>query len=60
MISAKDGDTIFVKFSENESLNDLQNVLETYEIKSAFVSGFGRLRVLEGHEKIVDAREAIV
>jgi len=60
MISAKEKDLVLVKLSDNETVNDLQNVLETYEIKSAIVRGFGSLKVIECEDKIVDAGESII
>jgi len=60
MISAKEKEIVLVKLSDNETLNDLQNVLETYEIKSAIVRGFGNLKVIECEDRIVDAGESII
>jgi hypothetical protein len=60
MISAKEKEIVLVKLSDNETLNDLQNVLEAYEIKSAIIRGFGSLKVIECEDKIVDAGESII
>ncbi len=60
MISAREEDIIFLKFSKNENFNDLQNVLETYRIKSGFLEGFGELKCVETEEGIIDVKKAII
>ncbi len=59
MISAKEGKEIFLKLSKNENFNDLQNAVETYEIKSGILQGFGELTHIETEDGIVDLKEAI-
>lgn len=60
MISAREDNTIFLKLSKNENFNDLQNIAETYEIKSGFLEGFGELKCIETEEGIVDVKKAII
>ncbi len=60
MISAREEDIIFLKFSKNENFNDLQNILETYRIKSGFLEGFGELKCVETEEGIIDVKKAII
>jgi hypothetical protein len=60
MISAKEREIVLVKLSDNETFNDLQNVLEAYEIKSAIVRGFGSIKAIECEDKIIDAGDAII
>ncbi|MBN2095601.1 MAG: hypothetical protein JW727_06130 [Candidatus Aenigmarchaeota archaeon] len=60
MISAKERDTLFIKLSGNESLNDLQNAIEVHEITSGTLRGFGNLKVMEGENKIVDGGDGII
>jgi hypothetical protein len=60
MISAKEKEIVLVRLSDNETLNDLQNVLETYDVKSAIVRGFGNLKVIECSDRIIDAGESII
>jgi hypothetical protein len=60
MISAKEKEIVLVKLSDNETLNDLQNALEAYDIRSAIIRGFGNLKIIECGERIVDAGESII
>lgn len=60
MISAKEKEIILVKMAENENLNDLQSLIEAYEIDSAIVRGFGQVKVVEAENKIANGGQAII
>lgn len=47
MISASEGDIVFLKLGENENLENLENILEAYEINSGFLEGFGKVKYIE-------------
>ncbi len=59
MISAKEDKKIFLKLSKNESLNELQNAIEAYEIKSGILEGFGKLAQVETENGAVEVEDAI-
>ncbi len=58
MISAKEGNIIFLKLSRNETLEDLMNLIETYGIKSGVLEGHGKLRYIEYKEGLIDIEDA--
>jgi len=60
MISAREGNIVFLKLSKNENLNDLQNLIETYEIKSGFLEGFGEFKIVETESGIIEVKKAII
>ena len=60
MISAREGNIVFLKLSKNENFNDLQNLIETYEIKSGFLEGFGKLKYIETEEEVIDIEDVIL
>ncbi len=58
MISAKEGNIVFLKLSRNDTLDDLINLIETYEIKSGVLEGYGKLRYIEYKEGLIDVEDA--
>jgi hypothetical protein len=60
MISAREGDHIFLKLSDNENSNDLQSLLEAYGINSGMIHGFGQIKAVETSEQILDGGDALL
>lgn len=54
MISAREGNIVFLKLGEGENMNSLLNTLETYEVDSGIVEGFGELKVVREEKGISD------
>ena len=60
MISAREGNIIFLKLGEGENMNSLLNTLETYEIYSGFADGFGKLKVVREQKGLSDSMQFIL
>ncbi len=60
MISAREGNIIFLKLGEGENMDSLLNTLEPYEVDSGIVEGFGRLKVVREKKEISDPMEFIL
>ncbi|OYT43281.1 MAG: hypothetical protein B6U88_01430 [Candidatus Aenigmarchaeota archaeon ex4484_56] len=60
MISAKEGNIVFLKLSKNDNINDLQSLAETYEIKAGFLEGFGKLRYIETEDGVINVDNVVL
>jgi hypothetical protein len=60
MISARENNTILLKFGRGEDINVLQNVLESYNVKSGYLEGFGEIESIESEKGVSAAGEVIL